>query len=95
MFNVIATAAQGMAIQGPRVEAAAAAIASVGSAATGASGSQVPAQPTRVGALPADDIATNVVTLIEAQTVYRANAAVLCAAAGMLDTLLDIIAAGR
>jgi flagellar basal body rod protein FlgC len=91
VFSVIATAAQGMATQSRRIEAAAANIASSGIAPRTSDGPQ-PAMPrTRIGALPVDDLVTNVVTLIEAKQVYAANALVVAVASDMLDTLLDAV----
>ena len=57
--------------------------------ASGTSASQ--GSPVRIGALPEDDLATNVVTLIEAKQAYAANAAVILVASDMLDTLVDMV----
>lgn len=91
MFNVIATAAQGMATQSRRVEAAAANIASMGVGPVPQQGSGGTAPGPRIGALPVDDLVTNVVTLIEAKQAYAANALVVRVASDMLDTLLDTV----
>lgn len=90
VIEAISIAAGGLAAQSQRIEGAARAVASMGAAAPtrGFAGSH---GPVRVGALPVGDPAESIVTLVEAQTAYRANAAVLSAAAGMLDTLLDVI----
>ena len=82
-----------MAAQSQRVEAVALTVASLGASAP-AGTMQVapvaPVAPVRIGALPVGDPLESVVTLVEAQHAYRANAAVLGTATDMLDTLLDI-----
>lgn len=91
MLTVIATAAQGMAIQSRRIEAAAHAIASTGLGPAAAGGQEPGAPPVRVGSLPVGDLAANVVTLVEAKQAYLANVAVIAVASDMLDALLDIV----
>lgn len=91
MFNVIATAASGMAAQSRRIEQAARDVATMGATqptggTQGASGS-----PVRIGNLPVGDPIESVVTLVEAEHAYRMNAAVLATASDMLDTLLDTV----
>lgn len=91
MFNVIATAASGMAAQSRRIEQAARDIATMGATqpaggTQGASGS-----PVRIGALPVGDPIESVVTLVEAEHAYRLNAAVLATASDMLDAFLDTL----
>lgn len=80
-----------MATQSRRIEAAARAIASMGSTPQSPPGQATGAPPVRVGALPVDDLAANVVTLIEAKQAYLANVAVIRTASDMLDTLLDAV----
>lgn len=80
-----------MAMQSRRIETAAHAIASMGSTPQSRPGQAPGAPPVRVGALPVDDLATNVVTLIEAKQAYLANVAVIRTASDMLDTLLDAV----
>jgi hypothetical protein len=78
-----------MAVQAQRVEAAAQTIASLG---TTQPAEEPQSPPVRIGDLPVgDSIEEAVVTLIEAQSAYRANALVIKTAADMLDTLLDTV----
>ncbi len=91
MFNVFAIAADGLAAQSRRIEAAARAIASTGSAPPVGGNSPENGSPVRIGALPVGDPIENVVTLLEAELAYRANVAVIRAASDMLDTLLDAV----
>lgn len=90
MFSVFAIAADGLATQSRRIEAAARAIASTDSPPVG-SNSPENGSPVRIGALPVGDPIENVVTLLEAELAYRANVAVIRAASDMLDTLLDAV----
>lgn len=80
-----------MAAQSQRIEEAAQTIASAGTASTG--GAQDSSDPrVRIGSLPVGDtIEEAVVTLVEAQLAYRANAMVIATAADMLDSLLDAV----
>ncbi len=91
MLEIVSIAAGGMALQSKRIEGAARAVASMGVT----SAERSPGMPVRIGVLPLGELAESIVTLIEAQSAYRANAAVIGVAADMLDTLLDIIPAGR
>jgi flagellar basal-body rod protein FlgC len=91
MLAAISTAAGGLVTQSQRLQAAAAAIAAQG--ATPPADTSPNTEPTavRIGALPVGDPLERVVTLVEAETAYRANAAVLGTAVDMLDALLDTL----
>ena len=90
MVPAISSAASGMTAQSERIEAVALTVASLGATAPAGVTQVTPAAPVRIGALPVGDPLESVVTLVEAQHAYRANAAVLGTATDMLDTLLDI-----
>jgi Flagellar basal body rod FlgEFG protein C-terminal len=93
VFNAIfATAREGMATQARRVEAAAQKIASLGTSPPASDPQSPSSPPVRIGDLPVGDtIEEAVVTLVEAQRAYRANALVVATAADMYDSLLDAV----
>jgi flagellar basal body rod protein FlgC len=91
MLAAIYTAANGLVSQSQRLEEAAMAIASQGATQAASAGPSDQAAAVRIGALPVGDGVESVVTLIEAETAYRANAAVLGVASDMLGTLLDTL----
>lgn len=89
MFDTISSAANGMAVQSHRIEGVARAVASTGATEPAP---QVSAVPVRVGAASVGGTQIeSMVTLVEAETAYRANAAVLATASDMLGTLLDAV----
>ena len=89
MFTAISIAANGLATQSKRIEAAARQVASMGVTPPAGETVGAPGAPVRIGALPVGDPVQSVVTLIEAKMAYRMNAAVVAVAADMIDTLLD------
>ena len=92
MFPVLAIAAEGMSTQAKRIEGAAQAIARQGAGASGVSNEADTAPSLRVGTLPLGaGIEESMVTLIEAQHAYAANAAVVASADDMLGTLLKTL----
>jgi Flagellar basal body rod FlgEFG protein C-terminal len=95
MVSAISTATNGLAVQSHRVEKVAQAVASAG-ATRPASTAQVPrgggtATQVRIGALPVGVSVERMVTLVEAQNAYEANAAVIETASDMLGSLLDTV----
>lgn len=93
MLNTIfATAREGMARQSQRVEAAAQTIASLGATPPADDAQVAPSPAVRIGALPlGTTLEQAVVTLVEAEAAYKANALVVATAADMFDSLLDVI----
>jgi flagellar basal body rod protein FlgC len=91
--SIFATARQGMAIQAQRVEAAARTIASQGATPPASDPQPPPASgPVRVGNLPVGDtVEEAIVTLVEAQRAYEANALVIKTATEMFDSLLNAV----
>ena len=90
MLNIISTAANAMAVQSQRLEAAARAIASVGTTPAGPTRG-APGTPVRIGALPLGDTIENIATLAEVELAYRMNASVVGTALVVIDTLLEIV----
>jgi len=90
VFSIIATAANGMATQAQRIEAVAQDIAAIGATPAPTQPEQQ-GGPVRIGALPLGDATKSIVTLVEAEQAYKMNALVLVTAAGMIDTLLDVV----
>lgn len=91
MFSVLAIAANGMATQAERVEAAAQSVASQGVTAP-AERSQDTTSTVRVSALPmGGTMEESMVTLVDAQNAYRMNAVVFATADALLGTLLDTL----
>jgi hypothetical protein len=91
MLNVISTAANAMAVQSRRLEAAAQAIASVGTPPPAGPTQGAPGSRVRIGALPLGDAIENIVTLAEVELAYRMNASVIGTALAVIDTLLEIV----
>lgn len=92
MFPALSIAANGMAVQSQKLDAIAASVAANGVAATQAAPAANGAQPVRIGALPVgEDALGSMVSMAEAESAYRLNAAVLATADDMLGTLLDMI----
>jgi flagellar basal body rod protein FlgC len=93
LTDVFAIARDGMATQARRVEAAAQTIASLGATPPSGGAQSAPsAPPVRIGDLPVGDtIEEAIVTLVEAQAAYRANALVIKVASDMFDSLLDAV----
>jgi len=99
--TIFATARQGLATQARRVEAAAQTIASAGATPPASEAQSTPnapspsSAPVRIGALPVgdsgDSIERAMVTLVEAQRAYRANALVIKTATEMFDGLLNAV----
>lgn len=94
--NVFAIAREGMAAQSQRIEEAAQVIASAGATTPPGQTQSTAGTSVRIGDLPVGDtLEEAMVTLIEAQSAYRANALVIATAADMLDSLLDAVDSER
>lgn len=91
MLSVLSIAAGGMATQAERVEAVAQNVASEGTTAA-PEGAQETSRRVRIGALPVGStIEESMVTLVEAENAYRANAVMLATADAVLGALLDTL----
>lgn len=93
--EIFAIARQGLANQSQRVEAAAQTIASQGATPPPTEAQGPASAPVRIGDLPVSDSGDSVeqamVTLVEAQLAYQANALVIKTATEMFDSLLNAV----